>query len=379
MSRTKTATLQMNTLPVPTWRHLKMNGCDVRCSYQQAPFPPSSAMVSLEKEGRIQRIPALLQRVGERPRQEDQQEEQGDGNTSQSLTSFVLSNANSGYRLHFKEEEKREAPVMLDYLFDEITPTLIEKLDVVLEPESSATLIRSLTSSEAGGAFFHAGSTQVRVGREASLTLLHIRFFDEGSTDLDELDVTLDEGATFTLVEIVMGSSQSYMDTHVVMQGKRSECSIGCMNVVDRSGLADFNFHVEHKGVESNSSLLVRGALLENASKLFRGTLDFHKGCKGSKGGEDEYSVLLSPTVKNRSVPLILCGEEDVEGVHAVSSGRLDGNALFYLSSRGLDETQAKRVLVEAQMQPILAMISDEHVLSEIQRRLARRLDSHEQ
>lgn len=218
---------------------------------------------------------------------------------------------------------------------------------------------------------------RVHVGVNATLTLIHLRFLDEGSTDLDELFVTLGEKAKFTLVEIVMGNAHSYIGTHIALQGMGSECSIGCMNVVDKEGLADFNFHVEHRGRETESSLLVRGALMDSASKLFRGTIDFHKGCNGSKGLEDEYCVLLSPTVKNRSVPLILCGEEDVEGVHAVSSGRLDHNALFYLTSRGIDEKKAKRLLVEAQLFPILAMVSDERILAEIQGQLSRRLNSH--
>ncbi len=395
MNRIQTASLQVNTLPIPTWRHLKMNGCELNISYEQAPFLLSREMLVLEKEGVLQRIPAFSKQEEKRHERtirgfkekrevtadtqikesrKIQEETQG-----QSLTSFVQNHSNSSYRVCIKEGQERETPFILNYLLDENSPTLIETLDVDMEPESRATLIRSLRTSKEVKSFFHAGSTKVHVGSHANLTILHLRFFDEGATDLDELYVTLDEGSTFTLVEIVMGSAQSYIDTHVEMRGGESECTIGCINVVDKQGLADFNFHVEQKGVGTKSSLLVRGALLDSASKLFRGTIDFHKGCKGSKGSEDEYSVLLSPTVKNRSVPLILCGEEDVEGVHAVSSGRLDHNALFYLTSRGIDEKRAKKLLVEAQLHPILAMVSDEHVLSEIQGQLSRRLDSHAQ
>lgn len=377
MNRIQTASLEVNILPVPTWRHLKMNGCEVEISYEQTSYTPSEELLLLEKGGLLQRMPAFSKQEEESLIKEGSPYLSTERPQGQGLASFVQEHSNSGYRVCIEEGQGQERPLVLNHLLDEENPTLIERVFVDMEPRSNATLIRSLRSSQQGRVFFHAGSTKVEVGAYANLTMVNLRFLDEGSTDFDELLVTLDEGSTFTLVEIVMGSAHSYIDTHVDMQGQKSKCTIGCMDVVDKEGLADLNFHVEHLGRDSSSSLSVRGALLDRAEKLFRGTIDFHKGCNGSKGREDEYTLLLSPTVKNRSVPLILCGEEDVEGVHAVSSGRLDGNALFYLTSRGIDEKRAKRVLVEAQLYPILAMISDKEVLSEVQKRLSRRLDSH--
>lgn len=58
--------------------------------------------------------------------------------------------------------------------------------------------------------------------------------------------------------------------------------------------------------------------------------------------------LLFSPNARNRTAPLILCGEEEVEGQHAASVGRLDENKLYYLRSRGLSEAQARRLMVDA-------------------------------
>ncbi len=372
MNRIQRASLKIQTLPVLTWRHLQMNGCELDVSFEQAPFLPSDALLALEKEALLQRIPSLSP---EGQKEEIRNSESNDGD--QSLTSFVRKNANAGYQVEIAEGDTRATPLVLDYLLDEGNPTLIETLVVDMQPGSSATLIKGLRTSSVGLRSFHAGSTRVHVGQGANLTLIQLRFLSEGATDLDQLSVTLGEHASFSLVEIVVGDAHSYIGTHIDMQGNASECSIGCMNVVDKESSSDFNFHVEHKGEGTNSTQLVRGALLNSASKLFRGTIDFHKGCNKSKGSEDEYTVLLSPAVKNRSVPLILCAEEDVEGEHAVSSGRLDSNALFYLTSRGIGEKRAKRLLVEAQLYPILALVSDKEVLAEIEEQLFRRLDSH--
>ena len=83
---------------------------------------------------------------------------------------------------------------------------------------------------------------------------------------------------------------------------------------------------------------LIHILLTGSADKILRGTVDFQRGAKRGVGHESEDVLLFSPSARNRTAPLILCGEEEVEGQHAASVGRLDENKLYYLRSRGLSE-----------------------------------------
>ena len=74
--------------------------------------------------------------------------------------------------------------------------------------------------------------------------------------------------------------------------------------------------------------------------------------------------------------PLILCGEEEVEGQHAASIGRLDEEKLYYLRSRGLSEAQARRLMVDARFAPALDKIPLETLRDEVRAEAARRLDN---
>ena len=120
----------------------------------------------------------------------------------------------------------------------------------------------------------------------------------------------------------------------------------------------------------------VRGALLGGAEKTFRGTLDFLEGSKGSVGREDEEVMVLSDHVQNRSVPIMLSHEDDVDGHHAVSIGKMDEEKLFYLMSRGLDLAEAQKLVVEANFQPVLDRIDNEELKAEIDAYLQRRLSN---
>ena len=56
----------------------------------------------------------------------------------------------------------------------------------------------------------------------------------------------------------------------------------------------------------------------------------------GAKGDEKEDVLLVGDNMVNQTIPLILCAEEDVEGNHGASIGKLDENMLFYAATRGI-------------------------------------------
>ena len=87
---------------------------------------------------------------------------------------------------------------------------------------------------------------------------------------------------------------------------------------------------------KSFSDIHTLGALSDTSKKSFRGTLDFLRGAVASEGAEEDTCLLLDPTVKSISLPLLLCKEDNVVGNHAASAGQIDQNKLFYLMSRGL-------------------------------------------
>ena len=83
---------------------------------------------------------------------------------------------------------------------------------------------------------------------------------------------------------------------------------------------------------------------MERAKKVFRGTIDFKRGSAGSVGSENETVLLLGEDAENKTVPVILCAEENVEGSHGATIGELDEDTLFYFASRGIDRAAVERL-----------------------------------
>ena len=55
---------------------------------------------------------------------------------------------------------------------------------------------------------------------------------------------------------------------------------------------------------------------------------------------------MLGDDVVNKTVPLILCAEENVVGNHGATIGELDEDTLFYFESRGISAAEAENIIV---------------------------------
>ena len=74
--------------------------------------------------------------------------------------------------------------------------------------------------------------------------------------------------------------------------------------------------------------------------------------------------------MENRTVPLILCAEEDVKGNHGASIGALDEETLFYFASRGINEVQAEDMVTRAKLETLAAHIRDEKTEAAVEQQL---------
>ena len=210
-----------------------------------------------------------------------------------------------------------------------------------------------------GGAGLGAVQTKAVVGKNAVLRLVQVQRLGGGYTLLNNIGVQCGENARFELIRLVLGGQHTYDGCSVALDGDRAafSCEIGYR--VGGEGRLDMNYEAVHTGRRTESEIRAAGVLRDRASKIFRGTIDLQKGCSGSVGNETEDVLLMDETVRNRTVPVILCGEEDVVGNHGATIGRLDENLIFYLQSRGMTRDEIYELCARARIDAVIRKIPD--------------------
>jgi Fe-S cluster assembly protein SufD len=292
---------------------------------------------------------------------------------SEDIITLVKKKYNTGVFIRGKAGEVSGDPIIIEYKSDSDNNVILDNNMVIAEENSKLTILINYSSS-GEEEVFHNGLTRIFASKGSEVTVIKVQLFSEGSRHLDSNLAIVEEGAKVNLVAVELGSKNSAVSYVTELKGKSSEGNLSSIYLGDKDRTIDLNYVMNHYGKKTLSNIEVKGALLDKSKKIFRGTLDFKRGAAGAVGSEEEYAVLLSPNVRNRAVPLLLCSEEDVQGAHAASSGKVDEEMLFYIMSRGFSEAEAKKLVIEAAFNPVLEKIPVEAVKVAINEFISNRL-----
>ena len=113
---------------------------------------------------------------------------------------------------------------------------------------------------------------------------------------------------------------------------------------------------------------------MDAAEKIFRGTIDFVRGSADSVGAETEQVLLLGDDVVNKTIPVILCAEENVQGSHGAAIGELDEETLFY-SVRAAWTVHRQKIDSAAKLEAKIQKIGDADIEQKVKTQLAEVLD----
>ena len=257
-----------------------------------------------------------------------------------------------------------DTPIYLTYNFDE-EENLIDKINIKYEENSKANFIikyKSLTNSKN----FHHLKEIIETSPNSKGNITILNLLNDKSNNFISIEIEGKENSNITHNIIDLGGNISISNIYGELNEFKSKNYINSIYYGKEDKVIDINYHVKNIGKKTESYINVEGALDDKSKKNFKGTIDFIEGSTSSIGEEIENCILLSDTSKSRSLPMLLCHEEDVNGAHGVSSGKIDSDKLFYLMTRGFNKEEASKILVIASFNKIINNIKDEKTEKEI-------------
>lgn len=249
--------------------------------------------------------------------------------------------------LHAKQGTSGSAIVRID---GEGGFASVSSVDLVAEADSEAFLTIVLDSPETGCGTA-ASELRVFAGPRAQVTVTTLQTLDDGWTALDDSGFVLADGARVSVSHRVLGAGASYTGLAADLRGDGSRIEVETRYIGNAEEKRDFNYVITQRGRDTESSLEANGVLAGRSEKTLRGTIDFVHGCKGSVGNERETVVLADEGVQNKTVPVILCDEDDVMGNHGATIGHVRPEQRFYLAARGFSEAAIEGLLMAAALE----------------------------
>ena len=170
----------------------------------------------------------------------------------------------------------------------------------------------------------------------------------ELATDAEQwwlLQASVAENASLDLYQHALGSPLRRLDSHVALRGTGSSCRCTGASVVGRGHHLDRQHVVEHIGRNTHSRTKLHNLATAKSRCSFNGRIHIHRGADGADAGLSNKNLALDAGAEINTKPELEIYTDDVRCAHGATVGQLDDNALFYLRSRGLPESLARRLL----------------------------------
>jgi Fe-S cluster assembly protein SufD len=265
-----------------------------------------------------------------------------------------------GVALRIGEGMTLEKPIHLVHLDGKGEPSSIVTRNVVVaEAGSSATLIESFAGLGIRGLQRNA-VTELVVGDKASVNHIKYQGEVEDAIHLDTWLLSLGADARYEAFQFSAGAALSRNQIFARFDGEGSQANLSGAFLMRGRQHCDTTLLIEHRVPRCGSRELFKAVLDDDARGVFQGKIIVSPGAQKTDSKQMAQALLLSETAEFDSKPELEIFADDVVCGHGSTSGQIDDDLLFYLEARGIPETEARALLIQAFVGEALERIENE-------------------
>jgi Fe-S cluster assembly scaffold protein SufB len=156
------------------------------------------------------------------------------------------------------------------------------------------------------------------------------------------------------ILPILWMGEETQMSYDIVLAGNGAKITLLALLLGRNLNKLDLKTNIYHQKPNTQSRIIVKGALSDSANINFDGLVKIEPGAHGTNAWLAAHILLLSKQARGRAVPSLEILENDIKAGHATTVGRVNDLELFYLMSRGLSEKDSKSLIVQGFLNSML-------------------------
>lgn len=193
-----------------------------------------------------------------------------------------------------------------------------------------------------------AALVRIVAEKHARIHLVEMLGVDDDQQHLESVGIEAHEDAVCDVRQYALGGGAVGMGLAVNLVGNRARLDLNNRYHACHEELLDINHVARMRGCATRAEIVESGILNDSAHKTLRATIDLIRGSKDAKGNEAETVQILGDGVVNKTMPVILCDEDNVAGNHGATIGSVSPEQIEYLQARGLSRHEAELLFVRA-------------------------------
>lgn len=290
------------------------------------------------------------------------------------FTALNVAFARDGAVVRIEADAVVEKPVHLLFISDaNAEGTAVHTRNLLFAERHSQCTVIETYASVGSDVYFSNAVTEAYVAEGARLGHYKLQSESRNAFHVGTAQVHQARGSRYESFSFATGARLSRTNVYTTLAGDAAEAVLNGLYMVDGSQHVDHQTRIEHVAPNCPSHELYKGILDGRSHGVFNGKVYVHPEAQKTDGKQSNNNLLLSDQARVDTKPQLEIFADDVKCTHGATVGRLDETALFYMRSRGIGTSQARRLLTYAFAADVLEKIELEPLKQSLERQVLER------
>lgn len=269
----------------------------------------------------------------------------GTDNTVRDLNTALMQ---SGVVITVADGVELDTPIILQTVFTQDSAASVYVRNVItIGANARVTIIESFDGPN-GIDYQTNAMTHLSVGEGTVADYARLQKEGDQALHLGSLELDIAEGADAGIFALALGASLSRLQGGMLFTGENANLRYAGVTLLKDKQHGDMTFFVDHAVPNCTSRELQKTVLDDVARGVFQGKILVRQPAQKTDGKMMAQSLLLSEGCESDAKPELEIYADDVVCGHGATSGQIDEDLMYYLRARGIGETEARAMLIQA-------------------------------
>ena len=269
----------------------------------------------------------------------------------------------SGYEIKVKKNYNVKKPIVIyNYFSKDFLGNNINNKNFIFLDENAKTEIYEKNIFDKENLIFFTKNLDIELKEGASLVKYYLNSTNKNKTIYNFIRSKLNKNSQFEKFNFSHNVSSCRDEIIADLNGKNAFVSLNNIQHLSKKCFHEIKWEINHNEENTRSSQFVKSALHDDSVAAFQGKIFVESKAQKTDGYQLSRALLLSDKSKFLSKPELEIYADDVKCSHGSSSGSIDEDSIFYMRSRGINEVDAKKMMIEGFLAEVINKIKNENI-----------------
>jgi Fe-S cluster assembly protein SufD len=282
--------------------------------------------------------------------------------------------ARDGYFLYIPKNTVFEKPLQLVNLLQAEKDTYITQRNFIFVEEGADVKLLLCDHTLNLNTYLFNSTTEIFVGANANFEYYTLQNHHNKATSLNSVYIRQERDSKVTALYSTLHGGLIRNNLKIILDGENAEANLFGMAFTDRRQHVDNFTQVIHAKPHCLSNQLYKNVLDDESSGAFSGRIHVVRDAQKTNAFQRNNNLLLTDKATMQTKPQLIIDADDVKCSHGATVGQIDEEALFYIRARGIEEKNARLMMMNAFIHEVIQQIKVEPLRMHIDELVEQRL-----